>query len=206
MLTKVFDTFTQIEPSHARSQGRLGIGLALAKSLIEMHGGQIRAESPGPSRGSTFTIELPLATDVAARKAPAADGRRSECASTATARRVLVVDDLVPSADFLAMMLKRLGHYAKAAYDGKTAMQLVKDLRPDVVLSDIGMPGMDGYELAERLRLLDGERPVLIAVTGYGQDDDVTRAIAAGFNFHVVKPLSVDSLRDLLNAVLTTSP
>jgi PAS domain S-box-containing protein len=199
MLPRIFDLFTQAESGLDRAQGGLGIGLTLARRLVEMHGGTVEAASDGPGRGSDFVVRLPVLTEPAAEAAagpaksftgrPAADG----------SRRVLVVDDNVDSAESLALLLELYGHDVRLAHDGLTALEEVWASAPDVVLLDIGLPKMDGYAVARRLR----EEPSLahvrlIAMTGYGQEEDRLRAREAGFDHHLVKPVDLDSLRELL--------
>lgn len=213
MLPKVFDTFTQVGRSLDRSQGGLGLGLALVRRLVEKHGGKAEVESPGPDRGSTFTVRLPLAAapETSTLPEPPAEPSPAPLTVPPTAHsprrhRILVVDDLRPSAATLAMMLKALGQDARAENDGASALRVAAEFRPQVVISDIGMPGMDGYEVARRFRAADGPRPVLVALTGYGQDEDRRRAFDAGFDHHLVKPTSVDALRQLLASLPPLEP
>ncbi|HEX6987777.1 MAG TPA: ATP-binding protein, partial [Planctomycetaceae bacterium] len=196
MLSGIFDMFAQVDQTLDRSHGGLGIGLTLVKTLVELHGGSVSAESDGPGRGSTFRVTLPLAekgTEPAPRPAaaPPASGRLPS-------RRMLVVDDMRPSARTLAMMLKGIGQETQVAHDGASALAAVEEFRPDVVLLDIAMPGMDGYEVCRRIRERPGPCPLLVALTGYGQEEDRRRAFEAGFDRHLVKPTSLDALRALL--------
>jgi PAS domain S-box-containing protein len=197
MLPRVFDMFTQVGRALDRSPGGLGIGLTLVRRLVEMHGGSVDAESPGVGKGTTFTVRLPLAAPevVPGARAPAA---RSASAATPP-RRILVVDDNVDAAETLAMLLEIAGNQTRLAHSGPAALALVSEFRPDLVFLDIGLPEMNGYEVAARVRADPGiEQPVLIALTGWGSEEDRRQAHAAGFDRHLVKP--VDSAK--LNAVL----
>ena len=194
LLPRVFDLFVQGERSLARSRGGLGIGLTLVRSLVERHGGTIEAASEGPGRGSELRVRLPLL---------AAPERREPSAAPATAAeartRVLLVEDNLDAAESLAELLRIWGHEVELAHDGAAALRAALEVRPEVVLLDIGLPGMDGYEVASRLRATPGLAGVrLVAVTGYGQESDRRRARLAGFDHHLVKPVDLDRLRALL--------
>jgi PAS domain S-box-containing protein len=200
MLESIFEPFAQVNVNLDRAQGGLGIGLTLVKTLVEMHGGTVQAISQGPGLGSEFTITLPLTRGMNrdfTHGELQREGRPADAPRLAR-RRVLIVDDLKPSADTLALMLEELGQDTRVAYDGRAALDIARDFRPDVVLSDIAMPGMDGYHLAERLRTIEGESPVLVALTGYGQEHDRARAYEAGFSHHLVKPTTLESVRQIL--------
>ncbi len=193
-LPHVFDIFTQVDQSLERSQGGLGLGLTLVKRLTEMHGGSVEAKSGGPGTGSTFTVRLPVAPGPAAAEPPP-----TEETAFIPHRRILIVDDNRDGADSLALMLRLLGNRVQMAYDGIEAVQAAEGFRPDVVLLDIGLPRLNGYEACRRIR----EQPwskdmVLIAVTGWGQDEDKRRSLEAGFNFHMVKPVDPTDLEKLL--------
>jgi CheY-like chemotaxis protein/anti-sigma regulatory factor (Ser/Thr protein kinase) len=198
MLPRVFDLFTQAPQNLDRSQGGLGIGLAIVRSLVMLHGGTVTAASAGPGRGSTFTIRLPFAPiDQPARREEA----RAPAASAAApdGARVLIVDDNQDSADMIAELITSLGHETRIAHDGPAALAVVQTFRPDVALLDIGLPVMDGYELGRRLKSdagLPGIR--LVAVTGYGQPRDREASAGAGFDAHLVKPVNLDELTGLL--------
>ena len=195
----VFEMFTQVDDSLTRSQGGLGIGLTLVKNLVELHGGTVEMRSEGAGRGSEVVVRLPLASGEPSTADPArAPARR---VAPAASRRVLVVDDVEASANTLALMLKGLGHDARAVYDGVSALGAAERMRPDLAFVDIAMPGMDGYDVARGLRALLGRGPVLVALTGYGQDEDRRRAIAAGFDHHLVKPTSLEALHEILVTV-----
>jgi signal transduction histidine kinase/CheY-like chemotaxis protein len=193
LLPRVFDLFTQGERTLDRPQGGLGIGLTLVKNLVEMHGGTVEARSEGVGKGSEFTIRLPVAT-----RSPEPETRESN-GQPDLPHRVLIVEDNVAAAKMLAVVLKAMGnHEVQVAYDGETALQVAKTFHPDLVLLDIGLPGIDGYEVARRLREgPEGDRPLVAAVTGYGQEDDRRRAHEAGFDEHLLKPVGVDVMRGL---------
>ncbi|CAL1239987.1 response regulator [Candidatus Methylocalor cossyra] len=200
LLPHVFDVFAQDERSLDRTQGGLGLGLPLARRLVELHGGRVEAHSPGTGLGAEFVVRLPRGT-------PALPDPQSEAVGGPQPRRsglrILVVDDNVDSADSMALLLSLDGHDARTAFDGPGALAEAAEFRPQVVLLDIGLPGMDGYEVARRLRALPDLGAVLIiAVTGYGQDDDRIRSKAAGFDHHLVKPVDPDALNALLNGLV----
>ncbi|HEY3448144.1 MAG TPA: transporter substrate-binding protein [Myxococcales bacterium] len=195
LLPHVFELFVQGDRSLARTRGGLGIGLTLAHRLTEMHGGRIGARSEGPGRGSEFTVTLPLAAP-AARDAPAAaEGPR---AGGERALRVLVVDDNADEAESLAEVVRLQGHQAQTATDGPRALVAARAFHPELVLLDIGLPNMDGYEVARRMRAGPGRAPRLVAVTGYGREEDRLRARAAGFEEHLTKPVEPSALQRAL--------
>ena len=197
LLPHVFELFTQGDRSLARTEGGLGIGLTVVKTLTEMHGGSATAASAGPGRGSEFVVRLPAVASPLPRPAPAPmppDRERSRPGS-----RILVVDDNVDLTRGLSILLRRFGYEVEAAYDGVAAIEAARAQRPEVVLLDIGLPGMDGYEVARRLRLEEGLREAtIIAITGYGQEDGHRLSRAAGFNHHLIKPVQIDDLVSLL--------
>jgi signal transduction histidine kinase len=196
MLAKVFDLFTQVDGSPGRAEGGLGIGLTLVKSLVEMHGGAVEALSDGPGQGSEFVVRLPVLVEEAEAGAPAAPPAG---APAGPSRRVLVVDDHHDAADSLALLLKMMGHEVRTAYDGPAALEAARSWRPEVVLLDIGLPGLSGYEVGRRLRDEGpGEELLIVALTGYGQDEDRRRSQEAGLDLHFVKPVDPNALRDLL--------
>lgn len=200
MLPRIFDMFTQVDRSIARSQGGLGIGLTLVKRLIDLHGGTISARSAGPGKGSEFIVRLPLLIEAATNDPPTLNlGRSSRKASPL---RVAIVDDNRDAANSLALVLKMSGHDVRTAYDGEDGVMLATDFRPDVVLLDIGMPRLNGYEAAQAIRRKDwGGGVTLIALTGWGQESDKQRSSEAGFDHHLVKPVDPDALLDLLASV-----
>ena len=200
MLDGVFSLFTQVDTAPGQGAGGLGIGLFLVRSLVQMHGGTVAADSAGPGQGSTFTVRLPCLPAAAADAAPAPSG--DSLATPAAAARVLVVDDNRDAAETLTTFLEMLGWQARTAYDGNDALAAAQSFAPDVVLLDIGLPGMDGYEVARALRA-DPQvgRARLIALTGWGAEDDRRRAMAAGFDHHLTKPVDLGVLEDLLRSV-----
>ena len=200
LLPWIFDLFTQAERSLDHSQGGLGIGLAVVQRLTELHGGTVEVRS-APGAGSEFVVRLPMAP----REAPPAPGP-DVTAPTPSARalRVLIVDDNRDTVESFAMLLRASGHEVRPAYDGSTAVQLALDYRPDVVLLDIGLPGLNGYEVAKRIRRLAVlKEVVLVAMTGYGQESDLKASHDAGFDHHLVKPASPGRLHDILQLVAT---
>ncbi len=197
MLGNVFDMFAQVDNTLRRTQDGLGIGLHLVKTLVSMHGGSIEALSEGIGRGSEFVVRLPAAAEECS---PAENSlAESQVSSTRNARRILAVDDNKDAADSMAMLLKHLGADVHIAYDGSSALEAMRIFRPSVALVDLGMPGMDGYELARRVRENPESRGVmLIALTGWGQEDDRRRSKEAGFDHHLVKPIDLGALQTLL--------
>jgi CheY-like chemotaxis protein len=194
MLPRVFEPFAQGDRTLERSPGGLGIGLTLARRLVEAHGGTIDAESGGAGRGSVFTVRLPrLTTLQGERVASVGEG--------AAPRRILLVEDSQDARDMLRMYLAQLGHQVYEAADGPSAVEAALRVLPDVALIDIGLPGVDGYEVARRIRATqDGRHLYLVAVTGYGQPKDRDQALAAGFDDYLVKPFDRDRLATLLVA------
>lgn len=205
LLPRLFQLFTQGQRSSDRSQGGLGIGLALVRTLVELHGGSVSAASAGPGQGSTFTVMLPriprppvAAPPLRTGSPPFAPGNRL---------RLMVVDDNADAAQTLAELLKAQGHVVDVHYDPLDALARADEVAPDVFILDIGMPHMDGYELAERLRgLRAGQQAVIIALTGYGQPEDRLRSRRAGFDHHLVKPLDADLLSSLLEQATPARP
>ena len=198
MQSKVFDMFTQIDSDIKRSEGGLGIGLALSKGLVHLHGGRLDVRSDGAGKGSEFRIWLPRSVIVDASATPPAD--TAESAADTPTRRVLLADDNVDGAETMGMLLESNGHEIHLAHSGTAALEAVKRLKPDIVILDIGMPDMDGYEVAERIRHEAwGKKLKLIAITGWGQAEDKRRAIAAGFDHHMTKPVDPDDLEKLFD-------
>ena len=194
-LPRVFELFSQEYQALDRAKGGLGLGLAIVRSLVGLHGGTVEAHSDGPGTGSEFVVRLPwYSPEAQARPAPVTLPRAP------AAIRALVVDDNTDAAELLAEVLCAMGHHAESAHDGPSALRMATALRPDVALLDIGLPVMDGYELARRLRTVPELSEVrLIAVTGYGQDSDRRRTSEAGFHGHLTKPVSVDALARLID-------
>ena len=204
LLPRVFEPFTQEERLLDRAQGGLGIGLALVRSLVALHGGRVQAFSAGRGCGSEFVLYLPVSG-----QAPTASGgeRATVGRVKAASRRILVVDDNVDSAESLAVLLRVTGHEVRTAHAGRAALEAARACVPEIVLLDIGLPGMDGYEVARRLRQDLGLADVLlVAMTGYGQDEDRRRSHEAGFNAHLVKPVDLNELHALLERSQAISP
>jgi signal transduction histidine kinase len=186
MLSRVFDLFVQGPRTPDRHEGGLGIGLTVVRTLVVMHGGRVEARSDGPGRGSAFVVRLPCA----AKATPAVEPRPADAGRAAQPLRVLVVDDNADAAELLASLFRARGHEVRVAFDGPGALAVVDGWRPQVAVLDIGLPVMDGYELAGRLReRLGAGAPPMFAVTGYGQERDAERSLEAGFRTHFVKPV-----------------
>ena len=199
MLPHVFEMFTQGEQTRARTFGGLGIGLTLVKRLVEMHGGTVAAASTGLGTGSTFVLRLPAVLDSSHCPQPQAEGPAH---MSPPSLRILVVDDNRDAADSLAMLLRATGNDIRTAYDGLEAVQVASEFRPEVVLLDIGLPKIDGHEVAQRIRKEPwGRQMCLIAVTGWSDETDRARSRAAGFDHHLVKPLDTGRLAQLLGSV-----
>jgi len=197
LMPHVFDLFIQGQRSLDRSEVGLGIGLTMVQRLIALHGGTVAARSPGPGHGSEFLVRLPLTASPSAQPAPVSDAPPEPAASPQL--RVLVVDDSEDAVESLALLLRLWGHDVMTATDGATALDLVSRKAPHVVLLDIGLPGLSGYEVAKRIRAREGGKDiVLVALTGYGQADDRRRAKEAGFTVHLVKPVVPETLQRLL--------
>ncbi len=192
MLGRIFDLFTQVDRSLSRSEGGLGVGLTLVRSLVTMHDGSVAARSEGPGQGTEFEIRLPAAAHVEVTL-----DNSTEHPAPPASRRVLVVDDNADSAESLAMILSLRGHEARTALDGPQALAVAREFRPAVVMLDIGLPGMDGYEVARRLRS-EHDGILLVALTGYGQDEDRRRSKEAGFDHHLVKPVDFAVLQEVM--------
>ena len=202
MLQKVFEMFTQVDNDLSRAQGGLGIGLALVKRLVEMHHGKISATSKGLGHGSSFTVRLPLAANVTAAIAAAPESP----APAGSALRILVVDDNIPSAKTTGWMLELIGHEFTIAHDGHAAIDLAKTFLPDVILLDIGLPGINGYDVCKTLRADPRFKDtVIIAQTGWGQERDRQLALDAGFNHHLLKPIDFEKLSEQLAQVKPAS-
>ena len=195
MLPRVFEMFTQVDGSLEKAQGGLGIGLSLVKGLVELHGGEVEAFSDGPGSGSEFVVRLPLFD-------PSADGHAAPqpvAAAASGRRKVLVVDDNHDAADSLAMMLRVMGHDVATAYDGRTALTLVEQQPPEIMLLDLGMPQLNGYEVCRRIRREPwGALVRIVALSGWGQEEDRRRSAEAGFDRHLVKPIALTDLQALL--------
>jgi signal transduction histidine kinase len=199
LLPEIFDLFTQADHSLERSQGGLGIGLTLVKSLVQMHGGQVSATSDGLGHGSEFTVRFPLATRLLEAELAA---EIDELTHSGDSLKVLIVDDNSHAAESLAMIVKLWNHEPRISFSGLEALGLVEDYRPSVVLLDIGLPGMDGYSVAKSIRTRpEFEGVTLVAMTGYGRDEDLQMSRSAGFDHHLVKPIDFDELQTILGKV-----
>jgi PAS domain S-box-containing protein len=200
LLPQVFDLFIQADRSLERKQGGLGLGLTLVRRLVEMHGGRVEAASAGPGFGSAFTIRLPrLAAEVADSVEPETVPVPVTAPPAGPGRRILVVDDHQDSTDSLALFLRLRGHEVRTAHDGPSALDEIERYRPDVVFLDLGLPGMSGYDVARRVRMMDDLGPLrLVALTGYGTDGDRRKTREAGFDVHLAKPVDPRALDELL--------
>jgi CheY-like chemotaxis protein len=201
MLGRIFELFVQGDSSLGREQSGLGIGLTLVRRLVEMHGGTVTSHSEGRGRGSEFVVDLPVGSWVSSEdraSPPSAEAPVVEAHTDGVQRRVLVVDDNRDAAESLRMLLSLEGHQVCTVHDGPSAIDAAQKHRPDIVLLDLGLPGMDGYQVARRLRALAGlGEMLLVAMTGYGQEDDRRRCLEAGFDHHVVKPADPVVLQNL---------
>jgi two-component system CheB/CheR fusion protein len=199
VLPHVFDPFVQADRSLDRTRGGLGLGLSLVKALVELHGGSVEARSEGPGRGAEFSIRLPLAPEEPALARPLGDAGRERMPR----HRVLVVEDNVDAAETLREMLLLWDHDVEVVHDGRLGIERAREFRPDVVLCDIGLPGMDGYAVARALRADPAiSTAFLVAVTGYASPEDARRAVGAGFDLHLGKPVPIEVLEE----VLATAP
>lgn len=204
-LPQIFGMFTQLDDSRSHAQRGLGIGLSLVKTLVEMHGGTVTARSDGPGRGAEFVVRLPIPPAEPASQQAQPQGSLSS-PNGSTPRRILVVDDNEDAARGLARLLTMKGHHCCTAFAGPAALELASEFEPDAVVLDIGMPGMNGYEVVQHLRATPrGEKFTLIAVTGWGQDADRRQSAAAGFDHHLVKPVDINVLEGLLSRSGRTS-
>jgi signal transduction histidine kinase/CheY-like chemotaxis protein len=202
MLPRIFELFTQVPQTSSMAQGGIGIGLTLVRSLVEMQGGTVEAQSAGLGQGSTFTVRLPLLLAPPVRPAPPAPAPQPVAQAEMERKRVLVVDDNVDAAEGLCMLLDLLGMEVRTAHDGASGLVATAEFAPDLVLLDIGMPDMDGFELARRLRAAHGDAcPTLAAVSGWGQPEDRQRSKDAGIDAHLVKPVGLEPLQEVLRSL-----
>jgi signal transduction histidine kinase len=202
-LPRIFELFAQVDRAGERARGGLGIGLALVRRLVELHGGTVSARSDGPGRGSEFLIRLPRRFDTP-RALPAEEsGAANGAATSATCRRrILIVDDNKDALESLATLMEMAGHTVETAADGELALAVAATFRPDLILLDLGLPKLDGYEVARHIRAAPwGRSVVLVALTGWGQDADRRRTRETGFDSHLVKPLDLDALTEFLKAL-----
>ena len=200
-LPHIFDAFVQVDTSWQRTQGGMGIGLSLVKEFVELHGGRVEVRSEGLGQGSEFLVRLPLAAEAAAEPIVAAESPRGP------GRRILVVDDNSDAAEALAMMLRIMGHETRTANDGEAAVTAAAEFQPALILMDLGMPKMDGYEAARRIRAQMSKAELfIVALTGWGAEVDRQRTHEAGFHQHLVKPVNLDALTKLLAELPIKSP
>jgi PAS domain S-box-containing protein len=200
VLPRVFDMFMQVESAKDRSQGGLGIGLTLVRRLVEMHGGRVEARSEGPGKGSEFLARLPALADPEF-KSPRKTADASSASAAKGPRRMLIVDDNVDSAESMAVLLRLHGHEIRLAYDGQAALEEALTFHPEVIFLDLDLPKIDGYEVARRLRLEPATKDMMmVAMTGYGQEEDRQRTREAGFQAHLVKPVKFDEVEELLSS------
>jgi CheY-like chemotaxis protein len=202
-LPHLFDIFSQVTPALDRSEGGLGIGLSLVRGLVELHGGQIEARSAGLGLGSEFLVRLPVVEALGQEQLDPSDQEDEQESSSAGPKyRILVADDNRDSADSLSTLLELRDYEVQTAYDGFEALQLASSFRPRVSLLDIGMPRINGYDSARRIRQQEwGKDMILIAITGWGQDEDKQIALEAGFDYHLTKPIDPSDLEKLLKSV-----
>jgi two-component system, sensor histidine kinase len=199
-LPHVFEKFYQVDPSRQRSESGLGLGLSLTRRLVELHGGNLRARSEGLGKGSEFIVSLPI---LPVKTSAGNDSASREVEAPQTHRRILIVDDGVRTRDMYSMLLRKRGHEVETAPDGKTGIEIAERFRPDVVLLDVGMPRLNGFDTCSRIRELpSGKNIVMIAVTGWAQDEVQQRADAAGFDGILVKPAGVQQILDLADSLL----
>ncbi len=203
MLPRVFDMFAQVDHSLERTHGGLGIGLTLVRRLVELHGGTVEAASAGPGKGSELTVRLPISQTEP--PAPRGAAGAEEANAAPSRHRILVVDDDEDTADSLSLLLTLSGNEVRSAHDGARAVEVAAAFRPAVILLDVGLPKLNGYEAARLIREQLGKDVVLIAVTGWGHEEDKRQAKEAGFDFHLVKPLDPTALQDLLGSLETRS-
>ncbi|HTU24865.1 MAG TPA: ATP-binding protein, partial [Pirellulales bacterium] len=202
MLTEIFEMFHQVDATLDRSHGGLGIGLTLVKRIVEAHGGTVEAHSDGPGAGTEFVVTLPALPPKTDGHSPPGRRNRIHQLASVPRHRILVVDDVEASAVTMAMLLRAIGQEVEIRHDGLGTLDWLSQHKADIVFLDISMPGMDGYEVARRIRAMpQGSQVVLVALTGYGQEEDRRKAFDAGFNHHLVKPVSIDALEQLLQAL-----
>jgi two-component system CheB/CheR fusion protein len=206
-LPRIFEPFVQSDHTLDRSEGGLGVGLTLVKSLMELHGGTIEAFSDGRGSGSTFVLQIPLTSLRPSVDAVTADSRfvsessDKNATSTKSSKCIVLVEDIDDIRDMLKAIMELDGHQVTTAADGESGYDVIRDQKPDVAVIDIGLPGMDGYEVARRVRQDAGCKDVrMIALTGYGQQSDIAHALAAGFDAHLVKPIDPDALASIIDS------
>jgi CheY-like chemotaxis protein len=190
----IFELFAQAENAIGRAQGGMGIGLALVRNLVELHGGTVTAQSDGLGKGSEFVVRLPLAGMDQITEMPVQAKHEPHIGQ----RRIVIIEDNPDVRDLLGLKLRRLGHAVDAVADGRDGVQKIVDARPDMALIDIGLPGIDGYQVAQQVRSRMGDVVVLVAVSGFGQPEDKRKAIEAGFDDHLTKPADVGDIENIL--------
>ncbi len=199
LLPSIFELFVQGEPPLGRRSSGLGVGLTLTREIVNLHGGSIAASSAGLNRGSEFTLQLPLHKR---SEPPPLHKEEAQGPRLAASHRILVVDDNRDSAETMEMLLQLSGHTVRTAYDGPSALPAVMEFQPNIILLDLGLPGLTGYEVAQRVQQMTlRHRPLLVAMTGYGQQGDRQRTRAAGFDHHLVKPVDLEALQQILSSV-----
>jgi len=202
MLPRIFELFVQVDHASTKAQCGLGIGLTLVKNLCEMHNGIVQARSEGLGKGCEFVVRLPLVAQTLDPDHRSEAERQADQLPSPSGKRLLIVDDNRDAADSLAVLLRLHGHEVRVAYSGMAALEMAKTYTPDAVFLDIGMPGMDGYQVARRLRQQPGlENVVLAALTGWGQKEDRRRTAEAGFDHHLVKPPEPKAMENVLAAL-----
>jgi CheY-like chemotaxis protein len=189
MMDRIFDMFVRGPDARVDAGGGLGVGLALSRKIAELHGGSLEAKSAGKGRGAEFTVRIPLA-----REAAVAHHSASRAAPTIPRQRILLVDDNEDAVTALDILLREMGHQTMVVHGGLEALEKIVSFVPDCVFLDLGMPDLDGYEVAKRVRANGAHQPRLIALTGWGQDDDRAQTRAAGFDAHLVKPVGTDDI------------
>jgi CheY-like chemotaxis protein len=209
-LERIFQMFTRLERPGVRTQPGLGIGLALARRLAEMHGGTLSASSAGVAQGTTFTLSLPRPSSTDQRARPAIAPVSSTEAGPVPRLKIVLVEDNHDVLETMSKWLRSLGHDVWGTEAGRTAVQLAGEVRPDMVLCDLGLPGMDGIEVCRQIRSLPppGQRsaPVMVALTGWGREEDRAKTKQAGFDHHLVKPVKAEQLQKVIAAVVATPP
>ena len=197
-MPKLFTLFAQAKSALARSEGGLGVGLALVRGLVLLHGGHVEARSDGPGAGSEFLVRLPLGSASADSAGNVSSPTESK---PSAALKILVVDDSRDAADMCGALLALSGHTVKCAYTGRQGLALAEAFRPDVLLLDIGLPDFNGYQIAQQIRSMPwGGEPILVAITGWGQPEDRRRAFDAGFDHHLTKPVAAEAVMSLLSS------
>ena len=203
VLPTIFEPFTQAAQTLDRAQGGMGLGLSVVRALVRLHGGEVVASSAGAGRGTEFTVRLPGVLDATAL---IAESNTASVEAPSPPRHILIVEDSDDNRDSLQELLESEGHRVDTAMDGEQGVERAIAAHPEVALVDIGLPRLDGYEVARRIRAAGGSDIFLVALTGYGQPEDRTRAAAAGFDVHITKPINFSDLGEILSAATKGSP